>query len=197
MIKSWTLLSMTTLILVRHGQTDWNLERRMQGQLDVPLNAMGMAQAGSAGFNLAGSHFDAFFSSDSLRTKQTAEIIASALGMPVHYDPRLREIHLGRWQGLTFDEVCSLYPEDLEWWEKDPPDWRVPGGGESREDVANRMKAFADQMAQRYPAGRLLVVSHGMAIGTLVCLALEEPISKAYDFTPDNTGIVQIDWKPR
>lgn len=167
----------------------------MQGQLGVPLNAAGMAQAESAASTLAGSQFDAFFSSDSLRAKQTAEIIAARLGMPVHYDPRLREIHLGRWQGHTFEEAGSLFPEDLEWWEKDPSDWRIPGGGESREDVAGRMRTFADQTAQCYPDGRVLVVSHGMAIATLICLSMHEPISKAYDFTPDNTGIVQIDWK--
>jgi broad specificity phosphatase PhoE len=185
---------MTTLLLIRHGQTDWNLQHRLQGQLAVPLNAVGIAQTRSAASKLRLLHFDAIFSSDLLRAKQTAEIIAGELGLPIQFDPRLREICLGRWEGHTVLEAGSRFPEDVEFWVKNPIDWRVPGGGESTQDVATRMQAFANQVARQYPAGKLLVVSHGQVIGTLTCLSRGEPLSRAYDLTPENAEIVQIEW---
>ena len=102
---------MTTILLVRHGETDWNLERRWQGHIDRPLNDVGRAQARALADRLDSEPFAAVYSSDLARARETAEIVAAAHGLPVHLDPRLREADVGEWSGLTADEIERRYPE--------------------------------------------------------------------------------------
>jgi probable phosphoglycerate mutase len=100
---------MTRFCLIRHGQTDWNLEGRYQGQSDVALNSVGKAQAHTLAGQLSGQSFSAIFSSDLIRAKETADILASALKAPVKVDPRLREINQGEWEGQLVEVLKAKY----------------------------------------------------------------------------------------
>jgi broad specificity phosphatase PhoE len=189
---------MTVLWLIRHGQTDWNVEGRYQGQSDVPLNATGLDQAAALAASLDGQHFDALYSSDLARAYQTAEVIAAHTGLPVQTDPRLREINQGDWQGRTLDEIKGIYNEGTQARRVtiDPVTARAPGG-ESVWEVSQRMAQAADDIARRYPAGRVLVVGHGLALATLYCQAENIPLAQVYSRIPENTQSTIIQWEIR
>ena len=132
---------MLRLVLWRHGQTTYNAEHRFQGQRDVPLNALGRAQAQRAAKHLAGLHPAAIWSSDLVRASETADCLADLTGLVVQTDKDLRERHGGAWEGLTIDEIRERYPEDLAAW--DPP------GGELVEAVAERTHAAFLRIADK------------------------------------------------
>jgi len=185
--------SPVTLWLVRHGQTDWNVEQRFQGHLEVPLNPIGIQQAEEAAKRLADKHFDALYSSDLMRTRQTAEILARQFDLPIHYEKRLREINHGVWQGLLRDDAKKKFPVEYAARRTNPVHARAPQG-ESVNDVALRMAGIADELSQLFPNGNILVVSHGMAIATLVCQAAHKPLEKAYTMIPENTNLNVVQW---
>ena len=142
---------MATLLLIRHGETDWNAEHRWQGHADVPLNARGREQAKALAEELAPEGVDAIYASDLSRARDTAEIVGARLGVPVVVDPDLREIDVGGREGLTREEVAQRFPD---------------GGwdGETREQHAERVLRALHRIADRHPDGRVVVVGHG---GTL------------------------------
>ncbi|BDZ47066.1 histidine phosphatase family protein [Naasia aerilata] len=147
---------MTHLVLVRHGQTDWNLEGRIQGSSDIPLNETGRRQAREAGAELAGEHWDAILSSPLGRARETAEIIGAAVGVPdVLLEDALRERHYGAAEGLTGRQTEERFAG------------RVPGR-ESREQVLARVHPALVRIAEERPGQSVLLVSHGGVIGTLV-----------------------------
>ena len=135
---------MTTILLARHGETQWNRDGRYQGHADPPLNDLGRTQAGVLAESLDGEALDAVYSSDLSRAHETAEIVASRLGLPVERDAGLREIAVGSWQGLTRAER-----DGLEW------------DGESYEEHRQRVLEALHRIAERHPEGRVLVVAHG------------------------------------
>jgi broad specificity phosphatase PhoE len=184
---------MTELWLVRHGQTDWNMEGRYQGQADMPLNAAGIAQAEAAAAQLAGGSFAALYSSDLQRALRTAEIIAARLGLPVRRDQRLREIHQGQWQGLLVTEIAARYAGEISRFHASPATARAPGG-ESVGEVAARLWSAADDYARAHPGGKVLVVSHGLALATLIARARGAPLEQVYTLIPENAAPVQIEW---
>jgi broad specificity phosphatase PhoE len=186
---------MTHFCLVRHGQTDWNLEGRYQGQSDVPLNERGHAQARSLAEQLSGQRFAAIFSSDLCRARQTAESIATVLGLTMQLDPRLREIHQGQWEGVLVTEIKARYEELWEQRIVDPANVRPPGG-ETVSEVATRMYAALDNISRLFPAVNVLIVSHGLSIATVICRAQSIPIGQAYSVIPENVQPVWIEWKP-
>jgi alpha-ribazole phosphatase len=186
--------TMTRLILVRHGETDWNVAGRYQGQADPPLNANGQARAKALAAQLAGTRIEAIYSSDLQRARETAEIIARRLGLTVKLDRRLREINQGEWEGLLVTEVTARYP--LEWAarENDPLGARAPGG-ESVVEVAARVWAAADEIARAHPVGPVLIVSHGLALATLLCRVRGVPLQQARDLILDNAKPEMIKWR--
>jgi probable phosphoglycerate mutase len=145
---------MTSLYLVRHGETDWNAQRRIQGATDIPLNAVGRGQAQTTGRLLARRRWDGIFASPLQRAQETAEIIARELGMsgPATIDA-IAERNYGEAEGLTWDEVERAFPNDSP----------VPGR-ESREDVADRALPALIALAAGHPGESLIVVSHGGVI---------------------------------
>ncbi|NMB67435.1 MAG: histidine phosphatase family protein [Chloroflexi bacterium] len=187
---------MSELWLVRHGETDWNRERRLMGQLDIPLNAEGILQAAELAASLQGQPFDVLVSSDLLRARQTAETLAAALNLPLHLDPRLREEHLGAWQGLTIDEIQARYPGQWEQRRADPPDFRPPGEGETIAEMAARACAAMDEIAAAHPRGRVLVVSHGILIAALLCRANNLPLARIFEHNPANARAEVVRWPP-
>ena len=186
---------MTELWLVRHGQTDWNLEGRYQGHYDIPLNAVGLQQAVRLAEKLAGECFDAIYCSDLLRARVTAETVAERLSMPVIPLPGLREINQGEWQGRYLADVRAEFGEPDPNAGEEMLHERAPGG-ESVAEVAARLKQTADGIAAAHPGGKVLVVTHGLALATLVCQARAIPLQQVYQHIPDNAVAVEIAWPP-
>jgi len=182
----------TRLILLRHGQTDWNIDGRYQGHAYPPLNEVGVAQAHAVAAQLKGLGVTALYSSDLRRARQTAEIIAASLALPVRLDARLREIQLGEWEGLRQDEVLARFPVEWAARQRDPLYSRAPGG-ESVAEVAARVWAAANEVAHAQQTGSVLIVSHGLALATLLCRARGVPLERARDFIPDNAQLQVIE----
>ena len=187
---------MTELWLVRHGQTDWNVQGRYQGQADPPLNATGLDQAARAAEALAGRAYAALYTSDLQRAQVTAEIIGRRLGMNVLVDPRLREVNQGAWEGMLSTEIQAQYADAWAARQQDRLHFRPPGGGESVTDVATRLWAAVDELTAAAPAGPLILVSHGLALATLVCRANGLPLAQAFDLIPENAQAHRIEWIP-
>lgn len=156
------------LILLRHGQTEYNATRRMQGHLNTELSSVGFAQAEAAASFLSKLDIIKIISSDLNRAFDTATIIGNQLGISVEKDERLRETHLGEWQARSHHEVDSLYPGMRAFWRNNPT-W-APPGGESRLDVARRARPVVDEVMQSFPEwddGTVLMVAHGGTISAL------------------------------
>lgn len=151
------------IVLLRHGRTAWNAERRYQGQEDPPLDEVGQVQAIEAAALVAAMNPDVLISSDLERARQTAQKVSSLSGVSLTVDKRLRERNLGHWQGLTRDEVQSRYPEEFADWLAGRDVARR--GGESRRQVAERALSVVDQLA---PVPLAVLVSHG---ATSMCLS--------------------------
>jgi broad specificity phosphatase PhoE len=145
----------TTLLLARHGETDWNRERRLQGSSDTELNELGRSQARDLAAELEDVELAAVYSSDLRRARETAEIVAASKGLTVDVDQNLRERSFGRWEGLTRAEIAERFG-DLEHHD-----------GESDEEVRLRVLAAVKRIVERHPDGQVLVVSHGSALNTL------------------------------
>jgi broad specificity phosphatase PhoE len=153
----------TTLFLVRHGETDWNLERRWQGHADPPLNGTGRRQAEALAASLAGRGIDAIWSSDLARARETAEVVAERLCSTVRLDARLREVDVGEWSGLTTAEVERRYPEGLR---RRAAGWT---GWESGEDYGAMGERVVEALLAIAAGGssRALVVTHGGPMGAV------------------------------
>lgn len=157
------------IVVIRHGETEWNAERRIQGQLDVALNGIGRQQA----FALADRHsrepkIDAVYSSDLKRAFETAQMIAKSCGvLEVISDPDLRERHLGDLQGVLFDEAAKINPEAYRAFRSNENDLAIPGGGESYNQLHNRCTLALQRIAKKHIGERVAVVSHGATIEAL------------------------------
>lgn len=152
----------TTIVLVRHGETDWNRERRFQGHADVPLNDEGRRQARELADRLADETYAAAYSSPLRRAIETAQILASQLRFEVEPRDGLKEVDVGSWSGLTTTEVESRFPEGFRRWSRD---WS--GGwtdGETYDELGRRVVADLLAIAKRHPSERVLAVTHGGAI---------------------------------
>jgi broad specificity phosphatase PhoE len=185
---------MSCLCLIRHGQTDWNLEGRYHGQSDVPLNQNGRAQARLLAQQLLGQSFAAIFTSDLQRARETAEIIAAVIDLPIILEPRLREIDQGEWEGKLVEEIKTRY---TRLWQKrivDPINVRPPGG-ETVGEVTKRVYAALDDIAQLYPENQILISSHGFALATVICKVRGISVGQAYTMIPDNAEPIWVDWE--
>ncbi|MFI8090232.1 histidine phosphatase family protein [Streptomyces sp. NPDC086080] len=155
------------VILWRHGQTSWNVERRFQGSTDVELTETGVAQARRAARLLAGLGPDAIVASDLKRAAATAAELAALTGLSVTHDEALRETYAGVWQGLTHDEIVARYGDEYTAWKRGEPVRR--GGGELETEVADRAAPVVLRHVDKLPHdGTLVVVSHGGTIRTTI-----------------------------
>lgn len=172
----------TKIVLIRHGETAWNAERRLQGHIDIGLNAEGLRQATALAAALEGEHFDAIVASDLQRAHQTAQALAATRAMPVHADPLLRERCYGGFEGLLYADIEARFPKEFAAWQARDIDSVMPAGAR----VAESFRQFYDRCtsaiigrAQRHPGQTLALVAHG---GVLECayraalgLSLESP----------------------
>ena len=162
---------MVRLLLVRHGETEWNAQGRYQGRSDVPLSEIGRQQALAARDRLAGEEIHAAYTSDLQRAWETAETILGPHGLSLYAEPRLREIYFGEWEGLTYDEIVHRYPKALAAWEADPVNVPPPGG-EALSQVVTRVQAALSEIAAAHQDQTVLLVAHGGALQVLICLVL-------------------------
>lgn len=155
------------IILWRHGQTAWNVERRFQGSTDVELTGTGVAQARRAARQLASLRPDAIIASDLKRASDTADELAALTGLDVVRDEALRETYAGAWQGLTHEEIIARFGDDYAAWKRGEPVRR--GGGELETEVADRAAPVVLRHTEKLPEnGTLVVVSHGGTIRTTI-----------------------------
>jgi probable phosphoglycerate mutase len=166
---------MTELILIRHGETTWNRERRMQGQLDTALSDLGFAQAEATGARMANHAFTTLYSSDLKRAHDTASAISRASGKPIISDPALRERAFGIFEGLTADEISRQYPVENERFVARDPDFVVPGG-ESARGFYQRALGCMERIAERHRGECVVVVTHGLVLDTMYRAARNMPI---------------------
>src|SRR6266851_3883838 len=151
----------TQLVVIRHGESNFNRERRWQGQSqDAILNDLGWRQAGCVADALRGSHPAALFSSDLTRAIQTAVPVAAAVDLPIHCEPRLREISAGRWTNRPSDEVLLEEPERVRAWDEVPATTSPPDG-ETLVQAQLRILAFVNEQAPQYAGRTVLVATHG------------------------------------
>ena len=179
----------TRFCFVRHGETDWNIEQRMQGHIDLALNAKGQAQAIAASLHLSGLQAAALYSSDLLRARQTASPIARALKLPMMLLPALRERHFGRCEGMTFTEIAATHEVDARAIESSDPDYAAPGGGESRRQHETRVLVCVGQLVSDYPRQTVVVVTHGGVLDVIYRRALGLTSEALRDYPIPNAGI--------
>ncbi len=163
---------MTTILLARHGETDWNRDHRWQGHADPPLNDTGRVQAGELARALVAANPDGVVSSDLRRAQETAEIVATTLGLGLSLDDRLREVDVGEWSGLTTAEVEARYPAGAARRRAGGTGWEH---GESYEAMAARVVAVLQELAAARPQARLVVITHGGPMRAVWAAAGEAP----------------------
>lgn len=154
---------MTQLILIRHGETLWNRELRMQGHRDSPLTDTGMHQARRLGQRLADLSFSRLYSSDLGRAYETARSVAGVTGHEIATDARLRERHFGVFEGLTGDEIAARFPDEFKCFKSRNPAFVVPGG-ESAQQFRERCLAGLEDIADRNSGATVVVVTHGLVL---------------------------------
>jgi broad specificity phosphatase PhoE len=158
----------TTIVLVRHGETDWNRENRFQGHADVPLNDAGRAQARLLAHELEGESFVAAYSSPLARALETATIVAEPHGLEVHASPALMEVDVGSWSGLDRDHVQARFPEGYARWIEHGHGW---DDGESYEELGDRVVEGLCEIAASHPHETVLAVTHGGPIRSALAAA--------------------------
>lgn len=184
---------MTKVILVRHGQTVWNLEMKYQGHSDIALTDKGLKQAALAAGHLATEKVAAVYASDLDRAFTTAKIIAAKHKLPVIPLPALREICFGEWEGLTYDGINSRWEHLITKLFSHPDEIRIPGGETFRE-LKERAAGAIEQLVAEHPNETIVVVSHGGTIRTILCAALNIHLNYIWSIKQDNTAINIIEY---
>lgn len=181
------------LLLTRHGQTDWNIARRYQGQTDVPLNETGLLQAELLAQRLSSHTIHAIYSSDLSRAMNTAKAIASAQEQtPVlQSDTRWRELSFGNWEGMTYQEMSAHSPELFESWMKDSLTISTPNG-ETHRQLAERVQSAFDEIKAKHNDETILVVGHSGSIQTLLALTLGVDLSRYWQFRVSQTSLSEL-----
>ncbi len=175
---------MSRLLLVRHGETELKSSKRLWGHTDVKLSALGLKQAERLRDRLATQKIDAIYSSDLQRALATAKIIASRYQVEVTACAELREINFGKIEGLNFEEIIQLYPELVKSLMQRGPNLKFPGG-ESLDELSNRVSKFVDRLKKHTTEETILIVVHSGVLRTLICQLLGIELWHIYQFVPD------------
>lgn len=188
------------ILLIRHGETDWNAERRLQGHIDIPLNAEGRRQATALGHTMRNEALDVVIASDLQRALHTAQAIAAGRGMAVEIDADLRERCYGAFEGLRYADIAERYPQDHAAWQARDFDARFPAGerrAETLREFTARAVGAIMQLAANTQAKRMAIVTHG---GVLECIYREVngvAAAAPRDFEIRNAGINRLHWDGR
>ncbi len=174
-----------TLYFIRHGQTEWNAERRMQGQWDSDLTALGRAQARQTAAAVSALGVDSIYASPLRRTRDTAQALADATGRPVAFDDRLKEWRAGDWSGVLYDDIPARWPQAWEAWNRDRWNYRPPNA-ENFADLTERGGAFLEEILAS-PEPRVAIVSHGFITRAMIAFLLKlAPAEALYMQTPND-----------
>ena len=182
---------MTEIIIIRHGETEWNKTGRFQGHSDVPLSAEGRAQAAMLGENLAVDHVDMIYASDLTRAMETAAPLAQRFGLEVISDPLLRELNFGAWEGRNFNDVNAENPNAMKNFYTDPEQADIPESEpfpEFQRRIAGRVREIVAQERGK----RIVIVSHGASIRILLADLLSMPIRSIWHLSQLNTAVNKI-----
>ena len=185
---------MTRIILVRHGETTWNIEGRYQGQEDTPLSERGLAQAALLAEGLKAIPFDRAIASPLQRAFVTCETCAQLHGLAVATDARLTEINHGSWEGRLAGEIAADYPDTFALWHSHPERVQMPDGGENLEDVRRRARAAFDDYVEKYPAETILVAAHDAVNKAIICDLMGLDMSHFWQIKQDNTCINVLEY---
>ncbi len=189
-------MEVTRIIAVRHGETAWNVDARIQGQLDIGLNDHGHWQARQVGRALAEEPVAAVYASDLQRAWHTAERIAEAASAALHPEPALRERRFGMFEGRTFQEIEQAWPEQAQHWRKRVPHWAPPEGGESLQVVRERVENAVHRIAARHPGELIVLVAHGGVLDAIYRLATRMDIDAPRSWELPNAAINRLLWSP-
>ncbi|MCI0546089.1 MAG: histidine phosphatase family protein [Candidatus Rokubacteria bacterium] len=182
------------LLLVRHAQTPWNVERRFQGWRDTPLSEAGLRQAAAVGRALAETPIHAIYASPLERARATAEAIGAARGLPVHLHEAFKEVGYGEWEGLTGDEVRARAPEAFQAWLAAPQSI-VPPGGEPLVEVQRRVLAGLADLRARHDGQTVCVVAHAITGRILILEVLGLPLERLWSVHLAATGISELEFR--
>ena len=177
---------------MRHGQSTWNQEHRIQGQLDPPLSDEGRQQAALVGARLGGRSFAGFYASDLKRALETAQVIGASLGLAPEPNESLREIFLGAWEGLRTEEIADRFPEAWACW-VEKPDWDCVPQGEGAAAFDARVGSALEEILTRHPHGDVLVVTHGGVIQVALHRIVGRPSRGLFPFKIQNASISVIE----
>ena len=183
----------TEIILIRHGETEWNSQKRMQGHSNSDLSEVGRGQIQALGELMKNVSFDHIYSSDSLRTSQTAEAITQYSGHTLQFDQRIREKNLGVFEGLTSTEAKERHPEIYRLFKTAGANY-VIDEGESTQQLLERALEFSEEIRLRHPQERVVMVTHGGVVRVLMKHALGLSIDAPTRFIIKNTGIFGLIW---
>ncbi len=186
----------TRVLAVRHGETAWNVDTRLQGQIDISLNATGQQQARRLAEALAGEAIDAIVASDLVRARDTAQAVADVVGLPLALDPGLRERHFGIFQGHTYAEVEHRWPEQSARWRRRDPAFGAEGG-ETLQGFYDRCVAAATRLAAAHAGRTLLLVTHGGVLDCLYRAASRIALDAPRTWELANTGINRLLYSPQ
>lgn len=181
-------VSGTRICIVRHGETDWNVEKRIQGHTDVPLNERGRAQALAMAFNAAHHRFQAIYSSDLVRAAETAQVLAQREGHEVKFLPQLRERHFGLFQGITAAQGATLYPAAHTRYAARDPDYDFETG-ESLRGFAGRVTEAIDWLVRHHAGQTIAAVTHSGVLDVVYRRATRRPLETPRDFAIPNCGL--------
>ena len=179
-------------MLVRHGQSTWNREHRIQGQLNPPLSPEGLRQAELLGVRLAGRELAGFYASDLKRAFETAQAIGALVRVQPEAMTSLREIYLGEWEGLRTEEIEQRFPEAWAAWVEEP-DWDVVPGGEGAANFETRVASALDEIFRRHQHGDVLVVTHGGVIQVALHRVVGRPSRGLFPFKIQNASITLLE----
>lgn len=181
----------TRIVAIRHGETAWNAESRLQGQLDIPLNARGRAQAATLAGALRDEGLVAVYASDLGRAWQTAQALAAPLGLPLVADAGLRERGFGLLEGLTYTEIDQRWPDQARRWRSREPGF-APDGGESLDTFHARCVAVASRLAAAHAGQAIALVCHGGVLDGLYRAATRVPLDAPRSWVLGNAGINRL-----
>ena len=183
---------MTRLVLVRHGETEWNRLGRYQGQSDIALNARGLAQAENLGKRLASEKIDAVYCSDLRRAKQTIRPLILGNKNKVTYSKELRELNFGDFEGKYFEEIKDSYIPLAQSWRDGNLEVTAPGG-ETLAQLGQRITCFADQISEKHSNETVLVVAHGGPLQMMICYLIDIDIQYWWRFHLDTASLSVVD----